>query len=89
VAIGLELLVPRGVADTEILRVAIRDSDDTEVWSLELIASRIRSDVAEWGVVTLIVSAEPLKPGRHFLEVARVDHPDEAPLLRVAFDVER
>jgi len=85
----LELLVPRGVADAEILQIAIHNSESAEVWSLELIAGRIRSDVAEWGVVTLIVSAEPLQAGRHLLQVARVDHPDKDPLLQVAFDVER
>ena len=88
-AIALELLVPRGVLDTEILRISIHGSDGDAVWSLELTASRLRSDIAEWGVVTLLVSSERLQPGRHLLDVVRVDHPDEDPLLRVAFDVDR
>jgi hypothetical protein len=86
-AIALELLVPRRVADEEILRFEIVGPGDEVIWSLEQNAATIRADIANWGVVTLIVPSARMEPGRHSLAVVSVDRPAEDPLLHVTFDL--
>jgi anti-sigma factor RsiW len=88
-AIVLELLMPRQVADEEVLRFEIVGPRGEVIWNLERSASRVRADIARWAVVTLIVPSERMNPGRHTLEVVRVDRPAEEPLLHVAFAVQR
>jgi hypothetical protein len=88
-AIALELLLSRRVADEETLRFAIDNDESETIWKLDRRATEVRSDIATWGVVTLIVPLERMQSGRHTLDVLRIDRPGEDPLLRVPFDLQR
>ncbi len=88
VPLAVPVVVPEGSADTELFRFTVRDEGGRVVWWSQLPADTLRRQIAESGVVSFLVPASDLEPGRKTLRFARALTPEPVALLEIPFEIE-
>ena len=78
--IALQPLLPEYVESALRYRLDLLDESGRAVWSSELTAGRITAQLSASGVVTFLVPADSLEPGRYTLRAVPAERPHE-PLL--------
>jgi hypothetical protein len=84
--LGVTFEVPEQVAESSRLVITIRADSRAGLWSEELGAGTARRHLRETGLVTLLIPADRVQPGRYRLTVEPVGG-DGKPLLDARFEV--
>lgn len=79
--------VPAGVPDRAPLRFAIFASDDRVVWSADLAISETRRRLKSSGVLTFMIPAATLPPGRYTMRIFRPGEPQGRTIFQAPFEV--
>jgi hypothetical protein len=88
VPLAVPVVVPEGSADAELFRFTVRDEGGRVLWWSQLPAGTMRQQMAASGVVSFLVPASDLEPGRKMLRFARALTPEPGALLEIPFEIE-
>ena len=87
VAFGIDVVIPRDVADGETIRFEIVDEDGRAVTELDVPVGAAREQIRSAGIVTLVVPSGSFASGTYDLTASLVNRLVEGELLRTAFEV--
>ena len=87
VVFGIDVVIPRDVADGETIRFEIVKEDGRAVTALDVLVGAARQQIRSAGVVTLVVPSGSFAPGTHDLRASLQNRPVDGELLRTAFEV--
>jgi hypothetical protein len=87
IPLAVPVVVPESAGDAEMFRFTVRDEGDRVLWWSDVTAAGIRQQIAASGVVSFLVPAPDLQPGRKTLRFARAMTPEPATLLEIPFEI--
>jgi len=85
--VASQAAIPRDARDADLYRFEIGPAGGTVTWSQEITAAAIREQLTRTEVVTLLVPAAALPPGRHELRLVSVDRP-QTPVYRMVVEIQ-
>jgi hypothetical protein len=87
--IGAEFELPGDLDRSKPLRFTVRSDTVEIVWSREIPVPQVLRNLDDAGIVTLLLPAAAVSPGRYRLTVDRIDRPASRPILDASFRIER